>query len=79
MTHPTPNLNGTARSTMAQRFDEARAAVEYALDAAIETAPHQRDYPCGNYESARKEHLERVAALRRVADEFLALVERTLE
>lgn len=79
MTHPTPNLNGTARHSLAQHYDETRARLEHAIDAAAETAPHPRDYPCGNYEAARKEHYERVAALRRVADEFVALVERTLE
>lgn len=76
VTPPIVNLNGSAGATLRDAYDAAVSAGSDALLALYDTAPNGRDYqtaPPGAFETARREHDRRIAALRDVQAELVAL------
>ena len=70
---PTIHLNGTPASHLAQEVEDAYAAVNAAIDALAKMTVNGRDYyPQGPdaFELANREHADRIARLRSVANEL---------
>jgi hypothetical protein len=75
---PTIHMNGTPRAQIQEPLETAYRAMTDAINAVIETAPNARDYyPQGPtaFPQAATEHERRLAALRAVQEELLALYE----
>ncbi len=76
MIKPTIHMNGSGRDTLLDGYATAVRAVGIAIESLCDAAPNARDYyPQGDgaYAEARCEHKARVAKLRDVQDELLAL------
>lgn len=74
---PTVHLNGTSATGLRQQYLEAYTAVQNAITALSQSAPHGRDYyvqkdPAA-YTKAAGEHQDRMTRLLSVQDELLAL------
>ncbi len=75
---PTIHLNGTSRDSLREGLMTAYTAVRTAIDAVCDAAPHGRDYYVQGpdaYTKARAEHDSRLARLKSVQDEILAIWE----
>jgi hypothetical protein len=72
---PQYSLNGTSAQSLAEQFDAARQAVQAAIDAIIDAAPHGRDYQHdpSQYEKARDEYEMRLQRLRGVMNDYEVL------
>lgn len=78
VTPPILNLNGSSGESLLDDLDESVSALSTALTALYDAAPNGRDYQTalpGAYERARHEHERRIAALRDVQAEMVALRE----
>ncbi len=76
VTIPTIHLNGSSAEHMLGDYRSARTAIRSAVEAVQQTAPNGRDYYVmlpGAYERALHEHRERLAALKKIDDELLAI------
>jgi hypothetical protein len=76
LTKPTIHLNGTSAEALRNQYAAAHTAVEQAITALSEAAPHGRDYYVRGgsaYAQAAMEHSYRMNALTRVRDELLEL------
>lgn len=74
---PLVHLNGTSSETLLRQNEVAVGALEQALQSLCRAAPNARDFyprPEG-FEPARREHDARVAKLREVLDELIAIGE----
>jgi hypothetical protein len=73
---PTVHLNGTDKHSLLLGYRAAMAALNLAIDAVQDTAPHGRDYYVQNFnpiQQAMSEHAERLQKLQRVMQEIEAL------
>lgn len=73
---PTVHLNGTGAKGLLEQYRDAFSAVQTAIRALTDSAPHGRDYYIHGmdaYQKARQEHLDRLKRLQSVAEEILAL------
>lgn len=71
MVIPKVHINGTARSELIELRLVAKNAIEAAIAAVREAAPHSRDfYHTGGYPAARDEHNRRIDQLQTLATEF---------
>lgn len=77
MIFPTVNLNGTSRQSLFDQYYGALQAVQAAIVALMAIEVHGRDYPNHTepWSVARKEHVTRIAQLRRVEDDLQAVCE----
>ena len=78
VTVPTVHLNGTGRDALSRQYRDAAEAIQAAIIAHADAAPHGRDYyPQGGdaYRQASREHGERDARLRAVLAEVDAMWE----
>lgn len=70
---PSIHLNGTSKYDLFEGNRDALFAIQEAIAALIKAAPHGRDYypqGSGAYAKARDEHLARLAALGKIADDL---------
>ena len=77
---PLVHLGGTGRIGLREQYEAQRLAVFTALETLCQNRPHGRDYyplEAGAYEKARKDHEDRINALRSVLRDFEELVEHT--
>lgn len=75
---PQINLNGTGGVQLMEQYLLARKAVQDAIEAVAEAAPHGRDYqtlPPGSAHKAMEEHVDRMNRLRSVHNELEAIAE----
>lgn len=73
---PSVHLNGSSRDTLRDGYAQAHTAVEAAIREVERVEVNARDYYVQGdavFTRARREHVERLSALQRVADELLAL------
>ena len=78
---PTVHLNGTSRESLQEQLSQAGGAIQLALKALNEAAPHARDYyPQGDgevytesFRTAVAQHEDRYARLQSVLDELTEL------
>lgn len=78
MTVPTIHLNGTTKEQLLEQIENAWAAVNAAIDALKQMAPHGRDYyPQGPdaITRARDQHLARMRKLQDVCDDLETLAQ----
>ena len=78
MITPTVHLNGTSREALQEQYREAYSKLGETLVALIAAGPNGRDYyPQGSdvLLIAQREHRERIAKVRSVQDDMLALFE----
>jgi hypothetical protein len=76
MTAPTINNNGTSQARLLEQFSDARAAIDKAISALRETAPHGRDFmtaPEGSFEAARTAFWERMDALQEISSDLMTV------
>lgn len=81
MKTPTIHLNGTSADALLSQYAAAYKAVDDALNALAQSAPHGRDYYVQEqnaYEEAREEHRERLNKLRHVRGELVEIM-RSIE
>jgi hypothetical protein len=77
---PTIHRNGTSKADLFDRYMTAMLAVEAAIDAVIQTAPHGRDYyPQGDdaLRQAQAAHQDRMRRLHAIAAELNTLAVHT--
>ena len=70
---PSIHLNGTSKESLFEDNRDAMFAIQEAIAALIKAAPHGRDYypqGPGAYAKARDEHMARLAALGKIADDL---------
>lgn len=75
---PTIHSNGTSRSALFDGYAEAIVAIDFAIQAIRETAPHGRDYyPISPdaFTQAREDHLVRLATLEKISEQLQTLAE----
>jgi hypothetical protein len=81
MMKPSIHLNGSSRDDLFDGYMTALEAMQTAIYAVIQTAPHGRDYyPQGDdaLRQAMAEHRDRLRRLGTVADELNALAAHTI-
>lgn len=77
---PTIHLNGTSKNNLFDGYVTALLAVEAAIDAVAQAAPHGRDYyPQGDHalRQAQAEHQDRLRRLNAISEELHQLAEHT--
>lgn len=82
MIFPVLHLNGTSREGLMDPIRDACGAVQEAIGALEDAAPNARDYyPLGPdaFETARREHGDRVRRLREVRDELIVIHQHLYE
>ena len=75
---PTLHLNGSSKESLREQLMDAYTGVRKAIDAVCAAAPHGRDYYVQGpdaYPQARRDHESRLARLKSVQDEILAIWE----
>ena len=75
---PCIHLNGTGKDSLTRDLEEAYSSVSAAYDRVRKMEVNARDYypyGAGAYETARKQHLERLTHLKNVMDEFDLLMD----
>lgn len=72
MTNPTIHINGTRPEVLRDAYTAARQAVNAAFNAVATAGPNARDYyvVSGTLSSAIKEHVARLNALTKIAEEL---------
>jgi len=77
---PILHLNGTSKEYLSSKYHTAGSAVDAAIKALAETAPHGRDYypEPGAYERAQAEHESRMKRLHDIYEELGELYGHTL-
>lgn len=74
---PAIHINGTGRLALAEQYAQAALAIDDAIKALIEAAPHARDYYIQQdpdaFRKAVAEQESRVARLREVREELIRL------
>lgn len=73
LTAPLVHLNGTAKNDLLEQNEEAESALSRAIEAVKMAAPHGRDYPLGDYATARMQHESRMQRLLTVRQEITNL------
>lgn len=77
MTIPQININGTKASVLIEGYLKAKDALEAAITALDETAPHGRDFFNDNlYQMAVTGHNERIAVLSQMRDDLYEVAMR---
>jgi hypothetical protein len=78
MLTPTIHLNGTSGEDLLEQYTKAHDAVRKAIDALYEARPNGRDYYVQGPTAlgyAQREHEARIAALRKVQEDLVAIGE----
>lgn len=77
MIFPTPNINGTSKQSLFDHYYGALQSVQAAIVAVLAIDVHGRDYPnpMEPWSVARREHAERLARLRHIAEDLEAICE----
>lgn len=78
LTYPLVHMNGSGKDSLLDGYRNAWEALSKAMDALQATSPHMRDYyPLKDgsklYERARRQHLDRSAALEQIKDDMKEL------
>ncbi len=75
MAVPRVNLNGTSKGQLLEDVQTVGAKVREAMDALTKASPHPRDYSPEGMEDAVMEYHDRMAKLKSVYEDMLALSE----
>lgn len=71
MTYPNIHSNGSHPNSLSNYYIEALRAIDTAIDAAMDTAPHGRDYfKAEEFDTAQNEYFARLRMLREVRGEM---------
>lgn len=72
---PIVHMNGSGKTNLVNGYRKAWGALSMAMDDLLAISPHMRDYyPLEDgiklYERARRQHLDRIAALEQIKDDM---------